>query len=119
MMDRSELIEEDETVECRFLKLRKLSDQKSSLSNDGVELSVLELEMSLPVHAKPTTELERVTKTVPRNGPLNSDEKDRKKGETSTYKDNQGSTPDQEALRSYRRKRRPPTRNDDFYGYKT
>jgi hypothetical protein len=103
-LDRSELIEEDETLECRFLKLRKLSDQKSSLSNDGVELSVSELEMSLPVHAKPTTELEHVTKSVPRNGPLNSDGKDRNKGETSTYKDNQGSVPDQEALHSNRRK---------------
>jgi hypothetical protein len=114
MMDRSELIEEDETVECTFLKLRKLSDQKSSLSNDGVELSVSELEMSLPVHAKPTTELEHVSNSVPRNGPLNSDEKDRNKGETSTYKNNQGSTPDQEALHSNRRKLPPPTRNYEF-----
>jgi hypothetical protein len=86
MMDFVELIQEDETVECRFLKLRKLSDQKSRLSNDGVELSVSELEMPLPVHAKPTTELEHVTKSVPRNGPLNSDEEDRNKWETSTYK---------------------------------
>jgi hypothetical protein len=70
--------------------------------------------MSLPVHAKPTTELEHVTKSVPRNGPLNSEEKERNKGETSTYKDNQGSAPDQEALHTNRRKRRPLTRNDDF-----
>jgi hypothetical protein len=40
MMDRIELIEEGETVECRFPKLRKLSDQKSSLSKDGAKLTV-------------------------------------------------------------------------------
>jgi hypothetical protein len=69
MMDRIELIEEDETVECWFPKLRKLSDRKSSLSKDGAKLtvSVSELEMSLLVHAEPTADLGLVTESVPRN----------------------------------------------------
>jgi hypothetical protein len=65
--------------------------------------------MSLPVHAEPTAELGLVTKSVPRNDLLNSAGKDRNNG------DNQDSAvSDQEALHNNRRKRRPPTRNDDF-----
>jgi hypothetical protein len=45
MMNGSELLEEDETVECTVLKLRNASDQNPSLSNVGVDLSAPEIEM--------------------------------------------------------------------------
>jgi hypothetical protein len=45
MKDGSELMDEDEIVKCRVLKLRKPSDQKVNLSNDRVEFSEPELEM--------------------------------------------------------------------------
>jgi hypothetical protein len=44
MMDRGELMKEDENVECRVLKL-KMNDQKISLLNNGVKHNVSELQM--------------------------------------------------------------------------
>jgi hypothetical protein len=44
MMDRGELMKEDENVECRARKL-KMNDQKVSLLNNGVKHNVSELQM--------------------------------------------------------------------------
>jgi hypothetical protein len=44
MMERGELMKEDENVECRVLKLR-MNDQKVSLLNNGIKHNVSELQM--------------------------------------------------------------------------
>ena len=74
----------------------------------------LKWEMTLPGHTKLTIESGHANKVISRNGTLNTEEKNRNKGETNINMDYQGPTPTQEPYRCILRNRRPPARNEDF-----
>jgi hypothetical protein len=67
----SKLLKEDETVQCRVLKLKKPSDRKVSKSNDGVDHMAPEFEEPVEVKGEITDLIEST-----RSSPSTISEKD-------------------------------------------
>jgi hypothetical protein len=69
---------------------------------------------TLQEQTKQLTGTEHFTKIILRDTIYNQDEKARTRGEIEKYRDNQVTILDREADHDYRRKRKPPARNEDF-----